>query len=51
MVRLHDLQPNVDNNVLDFVDHSCHLQVNFSSNRDMGTSVKVPSLCFNVIPS
>ncbi|MCH81348.1 vacuolar protein sorting-associated protein, partial [Trifolium medium] len=32
--------PNVDNNVLDFVDHSCHLQVNFSSNRDMGTSVK-----------
>ncbi|CAJ2666738.1 unnamed protein product [Trifolium pratense] len=39
-VFLQIRRPNVDNNVLDFVDHSCHLQVNFSSNRDMGTSVK-----------
>ncbi|XP_058779187.1 uncharacterized protein LOC131653133 isoform X2 [Vicia villosa] len=33
-------RPNVENNVLDFVDHSCDLQVNFSSNQDMGMSVK-----------
>ncbi|XP_045818799.1 uncharacterized protein LOC123911434 isoform X3 [Trifolium pratense] len=39
-VFLQIRRPNVDNNVLDIVDHSCHLQVNFSSNRDMGTSVK-----------
>lgn len=38
------LQPNVEHNVLDFVDHSCDLQVNFSSNQDMGMSVKVSSL-------
>lgn len=51
MMILLDLQPNIETNVLNFVDHSCYFQVNFSSNRDVGNSVKVSSLCFNVIPS
>ncbi|XP_024632124.1 uncharacterized protein [Medicago truncatula] len=33
-------QPNIETNVLNFVDHSCYFQVNFSSNRDVGNSVK-----------
>lgn len=32
-------QPNIETNVLNFVDHSCYFQVNFSSNRDVGNSV------------
>lgn len=51
MVVFHDLQPFVENNILDVVDHSFSIQVNFSSNRDMDVSVKVSLLFFTVILS
>ena len=40
-----DLQPIIENNTLDIVDHSCSIEVNFSSNRDMDMSVKVLLRC------
>lgn len=41
MVISLDLQPIDEKNILDFVDHSCSIQVKFSSNQDIGMSVKV----------
>lgn len=42
MVIFFDLQPVIENNILDNLDSCCSIQVNFSSHGDMDVSVKVP---------